>query len=135
VITDQQRRPRHWPDEPGWLAQLMPNETALAQTGLTFTNAFCNTAMCSPSRATLLTSRYPAGHGVELTLTAADLRPDPRNAPAVAETMAGILRRREAPARRVLTQFTKGALRLGESRGNEPVLPTDLPNLATLLRE
>ena len=84
VITDQQRRPRHWPDDPGWLAQLMPNEAALAQTGLTFTNAFCNTAMCSPSRATLFSGRYPAEHGVELTLTAADLRPDHRNAPAVA---------------------------------------------------
>ena len=81
VVTDQQRRPRHWPDDPGWLAELMPNEARLASTGLSFTNAFCNTAMCSPSRATLFTGRYPAQHGVELTLTAADLRPDPRNAP------------------------------------------------------
>ena len=65
----------------------MPNEAELARTGLTFTSAFCNTAMCSPSRATLFTGRYPAEHGVTLTLTAADLRPDPRNAPAVTETM------------------------------------------------
>ena len=83
--------------------------------------------MCSPSRASLFTGRYPAEHGVELTLTAADLRPDPRNFPAVAATMAGILRNREAPPRRVLRQFTKGALRIGESRGNEPVLPRGMP--------
>jgi choline-sulfatase len=135
VITDQQRYPRHWPQDPGWLAELMPNEAELARTGLTFTNAFCNTAMCSPSRATLLTGRYPAEHGVTLTLTAADLHPDPRNAPAVTATMAQILRRSEAPARRVLTQYARGALRLGPHSGNEPVLPPAMANLATLLRE
>ena len=96
LITDQQRRPRHWPDEPGWLRSLMPNDAELARTGLSFKNAFCNTAMCSPSRATLLTGRYPAEHGVGLTLTGAALRPDPRNTPSVAAAMAGILRRREA---------------------------------------
>jgi choline-sulfatase len=135
LITDQQRQPRHWPQDPGWLAELMPNEAELARTGLTFTNAFCNTAMCSPSRATLLTGRYPAEHGVKLTLTAADLHPDPRNAPAVTATMADILRRSEAPARRVVTQFARGALRLGSSSGNETVLPPDIANLATLLRD
>jgi arylsulfatase A-like enzyme len=134
VITDQQRQVRHWPEDPGWLAELMPNEAELARTGLTFTNAFCNTAMCSPSRATLLTGRYPAEHGVKLTLTAADLHPDPRNTPAVAATMARILRRSEAPTRRVLTQFARGAVRAGPRSGDETVLPTGLDNLATLLR-
>jgi choline-sulfatase len=135
VITDQQRYPRHWPTDPGWLRELMPNEAELERTGLTFTNAFCNTAMCSPSRATLLTGRYPAEHGVTLTLTAADLRPDPRNAPAATATMAGVLRRGEAPAKRVLTQYARGALRLGPRSGDEPVLPPGMSNLATLLRE
>ena len=135
VITDQQRAPRHWPDESGWLAELMPGDAELARTGVTFTSAFCNTAMCSPSRATLLTGTYPAEHGVQLTLTAGDLRPDPRNAPAVAATMAGILRRSEAPARRVLRQFARGALRLGPKSGGEPTLPSSLPNLAGLLRD
>ncbi|HKH13155.1 MAG TPA: sulfatase-like hydrolase/transferase [Solirubrobacterales bacterium] len=135
VITDQQRYPRHWPQDPGWLAELMPNEAELARTGLTFTNAFCNTAMCSPSRATLFTGRYPAEHGVELTLTAGDLHPDPRNAPAVAANMADILRHAEAPARRVLTGFARGALRLGPRSGNESVLPAGMGNLASLLRE
>src|SRR6186713_121030 len=134
LITDQQRRPRHWPDEPGWLRELMPNDAELARTGLTFNRAFCNTAMCSPSRATLLTGRYPAEHGVTLTLTAADLHPDPRNTPAVVRTMAGILRRAEAPPGRVLTQFARGALRIGSSPGGEPELPPGMDNLATLLR-
>jgi choline-sulfatase len=135
VITDQQRHPRHWPQDPGWLKELMPNEAELARTGLTFTNAFCNSAMCSPSRATLLTGRYPAEHGVTLTLTAADLHPDPRNAPAVTATMARILRQREAPAKRVLRQYARGALRLGPHSGGEAVLPPGMSNLATLLRE
>jgi arylsulfatase A-like enzyme len=135
VITDQQRHPRHWPQDPGWLRQLMPADTELARTGLTFEQAFCNTAMCSPSRATLFTGRFPAEHGVRLTLTAADLRPDPRNIPAVAAAMAQILRRSEAPARRVLTQFARGALRLGPKAGDEPTLPPAMPNIATLLAQ
>jgi arylsulfatase A-like enzyme len=133
VITDQQRFPRHWPEDPGWLAQLMPNDSELARTGVRFTHGFCNSAMCSPSRATLLTGRYPAEHKVTLTLTAADLKPDPRNSPFVAGIMAGILRRQEAPARRVLSQFGKGALRLGPKSGNEPTLPESMPNLGTVL--
>ena len=133
LITDQQRRPRHWPEESGWLQSLMPGDAELARTGITFDNAFCNTAMCSPSRTTLFTSRWSAEHGVELTLTAADLRPEPRNTPAVAATMARILARREAPAPRLLRQFAKGALRIGESRGHEAELPNNLPNMARLL--
>jgi len=91
LITDQQRYPCHWPDDPGWLRDLMPNQTELARTGLTFTSAFCNTSMCSPSRATLFTGLYPARHGVPLTLTAADLRPDPRFAPATARQLVDVV--------------------------------------------
>jgi choline-sulfatase len=134
LITDQQRAPRHWPDDGGWLRELMPNDAELARTGLTFRNAFCNTSMCSPSRSTLFTGLFPAEHGVKLTLTAADLRPNPRFAPAVTATMVDIIRRRQAPARRVLTGFGRGLFRVGESRGHEPELPPDLPNLANLLR-
>jgi len=135
LITDQQRQPRHWPDEPGWRESLMPNDAELARTGLTFRNGFCNASMCSPSRATLFTGRYPAEHGVELTLTAADLRPDPRNVPAIVGEMAKVLHRKEAPARRVLTQFAKGALRIDSSTGRETELPTTTPNLPRLLRD
>jgi choline-sulfatase len=112
----------------------MPNDAELARTGLSFRNAFCNTAMCSPSRSTLFTGLYPAEHGVNLTLTAADLRPNPRFAPAVTATMADIIRRHQAPARRVLTGFGRGLFRIGESRGHEAELPPELPNLANLLR-
>ena len=134
LITDQQRRPMHWPDEPGWVDALMPNCAELARTGLTFNRGFCNTAMCSPSRSTLFTGRYPAEHGVELTLTAADLKPDPRNLPGVVGEMKNVLGRREAPARRVLTQFARGLFDIGASRGGETELPTDIPNLPRLLQ-
>ncbi|MFN8112452.1 MAG: sulfatase-like hydrolase/transferase [Solirubrobacterales bacterium] len=134
LITDQQRRPMHWPDEPGWVDALMPNCAELARTGLTFNNGFCNTAMCSPSRSTLFTGRFPAEHGVELTLTAADLKPDPKNLPGVIGEMKNVLGRREAPPRRVLTQFARGLFDIGASRGGETELPTDVPNLPRLLR-
>jgi choline-sulfatase len=134
LITDQQRYPRHWPDDPGWLRELMPNDAELARTGLTFRNAFCNTAMCSPSRATLLTGQYPAQHGVTLTHTTADLRPDRSNAPFIFLTLGDILRRPGAPRGRVLKQFARGLFQLGPKSGNEPELPAKTPNLAQLLR-
>ncbi len=135
LITDQQRQPRHWPDEPGWLRELMPNGAELARTGLSFNNGFCNSAMCSPSRATLFTGRYPAEHGVKLTLTAADLKPDPRNMPGIVAEMSKILRGGEAPPRRVLKQFARGAFGIGSSTGGETELPIDMPNLPRLLAE
>ena len=134
LITDQQRHPCHWPDDPGWLRDLTPNDHRLADNGLVFSNAFCNTSMCSPSRATLLTGRYPAQHGVTLTHTQADLRPDPRNLPAVATTLADILRSPGAPRRRALRGFGRGLLQLGPKSGNEPELRPETPNLAQMLR-
>jgi choline-sulfatase len=134
LITDQQRYPRHWPDSAGWLRELMPNDAELARTGLTFRNAFCNTAMCSPSRATLLTGQYPAQHGVTLTHTTGDLRPDRRNAPFIFLTMGDILRRPGSPRGRVMKQFLRGLFQFGPKSGGEPVLPPGMPNLAHLLR-
>jgi arylsulfatase A-like enzyme len=134
LITDQQRRARHWPEDPGWLRALMPNEAELARTGLTFRNGFCDASMCSPSRATLLTGLYPARHGVTLTLTAADLRPDPRHGPAVVASLARLMARPGAPRRRALRQFARGALRLGPPGGGEPELSAGTPNLARMLR-
>ena len=41
-----------------------PNLDRLSQTGLTFDNAYCPNAFCSPCRASLLTGRLPSQHGV-----------------------------------------------------------------------
>ncbi len=70
LITDQERVTQHFPDD--WENSNMPNLTRLKNNGLTFTHAFCNTSMCSPSRATLMTGFYPAQHGVTGTLPEAD---------------------------------------------------------------
>lgn len=53
---------------PGWLEENMPGLARLQRNGLTFAQATCNAAMCSPSRATLFTGRFPAQHGVRNTL-------------------------------------------------------------------
>jgi hypothetical protein len=80
LITDQQRAPQHWPEDPAWLDALMPNDAELRRTGMSFNRAFTASAMCSPSRASIFTGTYPSRHGVPLTLTYGDLYPDPKNA-------------------------------------------------------
>jgi len=67
IITDQERYPQYWPA--GWADANLPNRKRLTDHGLTFTRAFCNAAMCSPSRTTLFTGLYLTQHGVEHTLT------------------------------------------------------------------
>ena len=91
--------------------------------------------MCSPSRATLLTGRYPAQHGVTLTHTQADLRPDPRNAAAV----TGDARRHPRGPRTPRASgrcASSGAACSSSARspGGEPELRPDTPNLAQVLR-
>lgn len=65
-ITDQQRAIQHFPK--GWAKKNLPGEERLKLHGLTFSRAFCNACMCSPSRATLMTGYFPAQHGVKWTL-------------------------------------------------------------------
>ena len=67
LITDQQRYPRHWPQ--GWVNQNLPIWNRLQTNGISFNRCYCNSSMCSPSRATLLTGLYPKHHGVMDTLT------------------------------------------------------------------
>lgn len=67
IMTDQERNPQYWPE--GWAENNLPNRKRLADKGLSFNRAFCNSAMCSPSRTTLFTGLYPTQHGVEHTLS------------------------------------------------------------------
>lgn len=67
IMTDQER-PSMW-FHPDWEAENLPHLTRLKATGLTFSQAFCCTAMCSPSRASLFTGLYPAQHHSPWTLT------------------------------------------------------------------
>ncbi len=68
IITDEQTTPtENYPA--GWEAENMPSLTFLKKNGFSFDRAFCNTCMCSPSRATLFTGTYPAIHKVSQTLT------------------------------------------------------------------
>ncbi len=43
---------------------ITPNIDRLAEEGLKFTNAFCNTPVCSASRSSYFTGRLPSQHGV-----------------------------------------------------------------------
>lgn len=65
-ITDQDRAIQHFP--PGWAKKNLPGLTRLQRHGVTFQNAFTNSCMCSPARATLMTGYFPAQHGVKYTL-------------------------------------------------------------------
>ncbi|HNP57076.1 MAG TPA: sulfatase-like hydrolase/transferase [Gordonia sp. (in: high G+C Gram-positive bacteria)] len=90
-ITDQERKPMHWPK--GWAARNLPNRQRLVDHGLSFENAFCAAAMCSPSRATFFTGKYPAEHGVTRTLTeGGTLSPSEPQLPLDEQNMAKILR-------------------------------------------
>jgi arylsulfatase A-like enzyme len=135
LITDQQRAPQHWPRDPAWLDQLMPNDAELRRTGISFTRAFTATAMCSPSRASMLTGTYPSRHGVTLTLTEGDLYPDNRNFPDVLRTFRRLWSSGETPRRRLAGRFLKSLFRIGPKSGKEPELPPGIDTLATLLRE
>ena len=96
-ITDQQRAVQHFP--PGWEAKHLPGLTRLKRHGLSFERAFCNSCMCSPSRATLMTGFFPAQHGVKYTLEA-DMPaedgypqvelPPPNKLPNLATVMASV---------------------------------------------
>ncbi|MBX3012934.1 MAG: sulfatase-like hydrolase/transferase [Caldilineaceae bacterium] len=59
-MTDQERADVVAPDHPC----LTPNAERLAREGLHFTQTYCPTAHCCPSRATFMTGLYPSRHGV-----------------------------------------------------------------------
>ncbi len=133
LITDQQRSPQHWPEDPAWLRSLMPSDHELARTGLTFNQGFCATCMCTPSRATLLTGTWPSRHGLTLTLTEADLEPNPRNAPHVLADAAAMARG-GVPRKRLFRSLRRGVTRDPQA-GDERTLSTELPTIGNRLRE
>ncbi len=61
ILTDDQRY-----DELGFMNPVIntPNMDRLAKEGVHFKNAFVTTALCSPSRASILTGQYMHNHGV-----------------------------------------------------------------------
>lgn len=59
-MTDQQRADVVAPDHPC----ITPNAERLARDGIRFTQTYCPTAHCCPSRATFMTGLYPSRHGV-----------------------------------------------------------------------
>lgn len=61
VLTDDQRY-----DELGFMNPVIdtPNMDRIAAEGVHFANAFVTTALCSPSRASILTGQYMHNHGV-----------------------------------------------------------------------
>jgi choline-sulfatase len=90
IVTDQERYPRHWPA--GWAATNLPNRQRIADRGISFTNANCNSCMCSPSRSTLFTGTYPAQHGVIATLTSGGSEsPNEPQLPTTFQNMAKVL--------------------------------------------
>lgn len=67
IITDQERATQHFPK--GWEQENLPTLTKLKENGFSFERAFCNSCMCTPSRATLFTGTYPSQHQCTETLT------------------------------------------------------------------
>ena len=67
IITDQERATQNFPDN--WEKENLPTLTKLKKNGFSFEKAFCNSCMCTPSRATLFTGTYPAQHRATQTLT------------------------------------------------------------------
>ena len=133
ILTDQQRQPRHWPEDPEWLEALVPTDVELSRTGVTFTEACTASCMCSPSRASLFTSKYPAEHGVDLTLTRGGFMPDIKNAPATIRNVIESARSGETSPRRALGTVLKNAVRRPDGGPGEKVLDPKTPNLARIL--
>ena len=53
----------------GWDEKNLPTQRWLKDNGLSFSNSFTNTSMCSVARSTFFTSKYPAQHQADLILS------------------------------------------------------------------
>ena len=64
-MTDHQRADTALPEHPA----LTPRLSQLAAEGLSFTQTYCPSPHCCPSRATFFSGLYPSGHGVWNNIT------------------------------------------------------------------
>ena len=85
IVSDQERQ-RDWLPE----GFELPARQRLIDEGLEFTNYYTHTSPCSPSRATLFTGDYMAGHGV----TENSIGPDNTQLSKDAVTLGWLLRDR-----------------------------------------
>jgi arylsulfatase A-like enzyme len=60
VMMDHQRADTVLPEHPA----ITPNLDLFSRQGITFTNTYCPSPHCCPSRATFFSGLYPTGHGV-----------------------------------------------------------------------
>lgn len=134
IITDQQRYPMHWPEDREWLDGLMPADAELARTGVTFEEACIASCMCSPSRASLFTGRWPAEHGVDLTLTRGGAEIDRSHGKHALRKGFDAVRSGEMSAVEMLTRSVKGAIRRPDGGTDERELDPDMENLPSVLK-
>src|SRR4051812_47505384 len=111
----------------------MPADAELRRTGVTFTEAICNTCMCTPSRATLFTGLMPAEHGCTLTLTAGGAEPRLSNVPGVLRRAART--RGAVDPVRGMRNLARTLTGVGAGHGPEPELRPETRNLAHRLRD
>lgn len=134
IITDQQRYPMHWPEDREWLDQLMPADAELARTGLTFEETCIASCMCSPSRASLFTGRWPAEHGVDLTLTRGGAELDRSHSKHALKKGIEAVKAGEMSAVEMLSNTIKGALRRPNGGTDERELDPAMENLPSVLK-
>ncbi|UCG49767.1 MAG: sulfatase, partial [Phycisphaerales bacterium] len=81
-----------------------PNIDRLASEGMRFTDAYAANPLCSPTRASIMTGKYPARLGI--TTPACHLPPRPKDAPVLAE--------RARPSLKMICPESRRFLRLEE---------------------
>jgi len=133
IITDQQRYPMHWPEDQEWLDRLMPADAELARTGVTFDQTCIASAMCSPSRASLFTGRWPAEHGVDLTLTRGGAEIDRNHSRHALRKGVEAVKSGEMGPLEMLATAVKGAIRRPDGGTDERELDPGMENLPSVL--
>ncbi|MCB0859272.1 MAG: sulfatase-like hydrolase/transferase [Solirubrobacterales bacterium] len=134
IITDQQRYPMHWPEDQEWLDQLMPADAELARTGVTFEQTCVASCMCSPSRASLFTGRWPAEHGVDLTLTRGGAEVDRSHGRHAIRKGVESARAGEVTPLEMITNVIKGTIRRPNGGTDERELDPHMENLPSVLK-